>query len=260
MARFAPVAPIQILEEMGKNNVLDNYHLLLTHHVLEYPERFRNLFGSGKYQNTIIMDNSVVELGDAVSDDKVYEAAEIVRGLNGSSITNWVYPVLIDVMADGPATRQASAASWSWWRENHPDYSPMAVLQGNDWKSFTETADFFLLNPDFKGLENVGIPRILVDHLGTRQLAIQYVDAIKPDVNVHLLGFSNDVTDDVICCQHPSVAGIDSAVPVRYAYSVPGGRYTPSSAIPPRPDDWFERGEYDKTVADNVLAVRQWVA
>jgi hypothetical protein len=255
MARFAPVAPIQILEEMKLAGCLGNYHLLLTHHVLEYPDRFRELFKGGD-SHAIFMDNSIVELGDAVSDEKVKEACEVVV----DSGNNWVYPVLIDVMADGPATIEASTESYDWWIKNGEDYHPMVVLQGNSWETFTQTCDHFLLNPEFRKIAYVGIPRVLVDHIGTRQLAIQYVDAIRPDINVHLLGFSNDVTDDVICCNLAPVEGIDSAVPLRYSYSGGDGLYTPTSVIPPRPADWFEKGTYDRTIFENLEAMRRWVA
>lgn len=260
MAKFAPVAPIQILETMREKgmHLLGDYHLLLTHHVLEHPERFRALFDNTENeaipQCTIIMDNSVVELGDAVSDAKVLEACKVIPD------KHWVYPVCIDVMADGPATREASTESFHWWRENAPSYSPMIVLQGNSWEEFVKSADYFLLDLQFGALSNVGIPRILVDHLNTRWRAIKYVEALRPDINVHLLGFSNDVTDDVICANHPSVAGIDSAVPVRYPVHAPDALYTPGASIPKRPEDWFENGEYTDQVGKNVLAMRKWVA
>lgn len=257
MARFAPVAPIQILEGMKEAKCLGNYQLLLTHHVLEEPDRFRELF-NGDSTQTIFMDNSVVELGDAVSNEKVKEACDIIR--NDGNGPEWVYPVLMDVMADGPATIEASTESYEWWDKYGPDYHPMVVLQGNDWKTFTATCDYFLLNSGFSRITYVGIPRVLVDHLGTRQLAVQYVDALRPDINVHLLGFSNDVTDDIICCNLIAVEGIDSAVPVRYAYSGGDGLYTPTSSIPARPADWFEKGTYDRSIWDNVEAMRRWVA
>ena len=261
MTEFAPVAPIQILEGMKAAGVQGTYHLLLTHHVLEHPQRFHDLFADLPSQCTIIMDNSVVELGDAVSDEKVKQACDVIApARTNKGALHWIYPVLIDVMADGPKTRETSTESWNWWRAAGQEYSPMVVLQGNDWKSFTQTADYFLLNDQFGRIENVGIPRVLVEHLGTRQLAIQYVDAIRPDINVHLLGFSDDVTDDVICCNLPSVRGIDSAVPVRFSYSVPTGIYTPSADIPPRPADWFEKGKYDPTIAKNLSNIRQWVS
>lgn len=255
MAAFAPVAPIQILEAMKDKGCLWHYHLLLTHHVLEHPERFKALFRRSQLQHTIFMDNSIVELGDAVSDEKVFEACEVVKD------QNWVYPVLIDVMADGPATIEASTKSYEWWTKNGSDYPLMVVLQGNSWKTFTKTTDYFLADRDkFRQIEYVGIPRILVEHLGTRQLAIQYVQALAPQVNIHLLGFSNDVTDDIICSNMPGVEGIDSAVPIRYAYSGGKGLYTPTSVIPPRPEDWFEKGEYDDSIWTNVEAIRRWCA
>jgi hypothetical protein len=264
MAKFAPVAPIQILEGMKDAGCLGDYHLLLAHHVLEEPDRFIDLF-QDETMNTIFMDNSIVELGDAASDDKVLEACQIIaaarpKTFGGTQERHWIYPVLTDVMGDGPATIEASTASYAWWRENAPEFLPMVVLQGNDWETFTRTVDYFLSGPEFKDLAYVGIPRVLVEHLGTRQLAIQYVDAIAPDINVHLLGFSDDVVDDIICSNMAAVQGIDSAVPVRYSYSGGTGLYTPTSDIPARPADWFDKGEYTKDIWDNLAAIRRWVA
>jgi hypothetical protein len=69
------------------------------------------------------------------------------------------------------------------------------------------------------------------------------------------------VTDDVICAQHPSVEGIDSAVPIRFGYNLEGDKiYTPSKEIPARPKDWFEKGEYDDSVFTNLYNIRKWVA
>lgn len=263
MGQFAPVAPIQILEKMREEEVLGSYHLLLTHHILEYPARFTELFQDLPFTCTIFVDNSVVELGDAASDEKVLEACKIIdEARSHGGLKHWIYPVLTDVMADGPATRKASTESYSWWFKNDHDrrFPLMVVLQGDSWEEFTKTADYFLLQDQFERIEYVGIPRILVDHLDTRWNTIKYVEAIRPSINIHLLGFSNDVTDDVICCNHPGVEGIDSAVPIRYSFSVPGGLYTPTSTIPPRPKDWFEKGEWDKVSYTNLHHMKKWLA
>jgi len=267
MAQFAPVAPIQILEAMKKDSpqTLGTYHLLLAHHVLEYPDRFKALFAdlSGC---TIIMDNSIVELGDSQNEDKVLEACTHIDP-TGNSL-NWVIPVLTDVMGDGAATREAASKSYDFWKGK--GYPLMVVAQGGNgdktmnpkdvWTDFCQTVDHFLLSGNYPVIEYVGIPRKLVESLGTRQLAIQYVEAVRPDINIHLLGFSDDVTDDVISANHPGVEGIDSAVPLRYSYSVPDGLYTPTATIPARPKDWFENGEFDKVVAKNLYNMRRWVA
>jgi hypothetical protein len=263
MAQFAPVAPIQILERMREEKCLGTYHLLLAHHILEFPDRFRALFNGndrmrGDPQHTIIVDNSIVELGDSQNEDKVLEACKVLQ--SGPHEPNWVIPVLTDVMGDGEATRQKAAESHDWWREHAPGWPLMVVLQGKDWADYTQSVDFFMLDPHFTGIEYAGIPRVLTGFLGTRQLAIQYLEAVRPDINTHLLGFSDDVTDDVICCQHPGVEGIDSAVPIRYGYSGGEGLYMPTSEIPPRPKDWFEKGQYDESIWANLEAMRRWVA
>lgn len=263
MAQFAPVAPIQILEALQTQQVLGRYHLLLAHHVLEHPERFRALFQniSGA---TIIMDNSIVELGASQNEDKVLEACKAIQ--DQASFPNYIIPVLSDVMGDGAATRELAHASYEWWGNAmknlvSPLYSMMVVAQGDSWEDFTKTVDYFLLSDKFPSIGYVGVPRKLTEILGTRQLAIQYIDAVRPDIGVHLLGFSDDVTDDVICAQHPGVEGIDSAVPIRYSHSQTGATlYTPSSEIPPRPADWFELGKYDSAIYTNLQNMRKWVA
>lgn len=260
MASYAPVAPIQILEEMRKQNVLGTYHLLLAHHVLEYPERFAELFNNHK-QSTIIMDNSIVELGASENDSKVLEAVKAIQARAASP--HWIIPVLTDVMGDGAATRDAATTSYKWWKENAPEWPLMVVTQGSEWEDFTATVDYFLLSGKFPGIEYVGVPRVLVEAIGSRQLAVQYIEAVRPDIATHLLGFSNDVTDDVICANLPGVEGIDSAVPLRYTYQLPEGvskLYTPSIAIPARPKDWFENGTFTNDDYINLANARKWVA
>lgn len=258
MAQYAPVAPIQILEAMKEDKLLGTYHLLLTHHILEYPDRFRELFADQK-KCTIIVDNSVVELGDAASDEKVLEACNILKS---GTADNWIIPVLTDVMGDGAATREATTESYEWWEDHAPEYPLMAVCQGETWEEYVRTVDHFFLSELYPNIAYAGIPRILVKQLGTRQLALQYFDAVAPSTAVHLLGFSDDVTDDIICSNmRHIVEGIDSAVPLRYAHSFPDSPlYTPSCDIPPRPADWFEKGEFSQDDVKNLFNIRKWVA
>jgi hypothetical protein len=261
MAQFAAVCPIQMLEQLKERKILGTYHLLLAHHVLEYPDRFKEVFKHedlNTKQHTIIMDNSIVELGDAASDAKVLEAVKALQDKPGQR--NWIIPVLTDVMGDGKATRKAAHESYNWWKANAPEWPLMVVLQGNDWADFCRTADYFLAEGDFPQIEYVGIPRVLVKALGSRQTAIQYVDAIAPNISTHLLGFSDDVTDDIICANIPTVEGIDSAVPLRYDYSVEGDAYTPTADIPARPPEWFKDGQVTDATVKNLYNIRRWVA
>ncbi len=258
MAQFAPVAPIQMLEQLHQEYILGTYHLLLAHHVLEQPDRFQRLFDQHN-RSTIIMDNSIVELGDSASDTKVLEACKVLQELPGTK--HWIIPVLTDVMGSGEKTREAAATSYAWWRDNAPGWPLMVVAQGEDLADFMKTVDFFFADPQaFPGIEYVGIPRILTDLVGSRREAIAYVDAICPQTAVHLLGFSNNVPDDIMCANIASVEGIDSAVPLRYDYSIPDGLYTPTSSIPPRPRDWFENGRVKERTVENLYNIRKWVA
>ncbi|MEB3089950.1 hypothetical protein, partial [Parvimonas sp. M20] len=85
MASFAPVAPIQILESLYNYgyDAFGEYHLLLAHHIMEEPERFKALFerisGDMSVFPTVIIDNSLVELGEAVALDMVRDAAAIIK-------------------------------------------------------------------------------------------------------------------------------------------------------------------------------------
>lgn len=254
MAQFAPVAPIQILEGLQDAEALGGYHLLLTHHVLEAKERFIDLFKNTRY-TTVIMDNSLVELGDAENDSLVFEATQALR----ETSTCQVIPVIADVMGSGVETRRVATTSYQWWQTTAPEIDTMVVLQGSDWDDFCKSVDYFLASSEFS-FQYVGIPRILTDKIGSRQQAIKYVNAIAPHVNIHLLGFSNNVVDDIICSQSPDVMGIDTAVPLRYSFSVDGGKYTPTSEIPPRPANWFEAGQLDEATLINLANIRKWVA
>lgn len=267
MAKFAPVAPIQILEGLESAHVLGGYHLLLTHHILEYPQRHKDLFAfKPGIHETVIIDNSLVELGYSENDTKVFEAYDLLRG---PMHNDRFVPVLTDVMGDGAATREAIPKSYANWQQMCQDAeiempNLMAVLQGNDWFDFCVTTDAVLLNPAYRHITWVGIPRILADTIGSRLNAIRYVSALRPDINIHLLGFSNNVMNDIICAKqsafYQNVRGIDSAVPLRYDYSVPNGVYTPTAKIPPRPQDWFEEGVVMPKTLDNLANMRRWVA
>lgn len=254
---FAPVAPIQVLQALKEHGreFLGNYHLLLTHHILEHKEEFAALFSDGGY--TLIVDNSIVELGAAAIDAAVFEACETVVGTHSK---NWVVPVLADVMGNSPSTIQYASQSYTWWDERLKDntqkawnYPLMVVLQGNSWEAFCATADYFLATDMFPRIEWVGIPRILVQHLGTRTKAIEYVKALAPSVSIHLLGFSDDATDDAVCANIHGVMGIDSAVPLRT-----DGHFTPSAVIGPRPENWFDTAQLDNQMLKNLANARVW--
>ena len=252
MVKFAPVAPIQVLEGLwaAGAEIFGDYHLLLAHHTVEHAARFRDLFRrleDAKWSGTIIMDNSIVELGDAVSADMVAEAVDIVSEANGAAI----YPVLPDVMGDGEATCKAIAEGYATWDAAIPSASWMAVVQGKNFDDYLETLDFLIDKEAFPGIEMLGIPRVLVKTCGTRIQAMREASAYLNEYRIHMLGFSDDITDDVdSACIIPG-CGIDSAVPLR-AREV----FTEFLDAGKRPPAWFDYAQVDDRMISNLQAAR----
>lgn len=262
MAKFAPVAPIQVLEGLwaAGAETFGDYHLLLAHHTVEHAARFRDLFKrleDAGWTGTIIMDNSIVELGDAVSADMVAEAVHICDQGDGVAI----YPVLPDVMGDGEATRDLVAKEYDNWVETLDGYPWMVVLQGKDFDDYLASLAFFADRTDYAGfpehgtqfpdIEVLGIPRVLVEKCGTRVQAMRAVSVFKESFKIHMLGFSDNITDDVdSACIIPG-CGIDSAVPLRTREL-----FTEFLDAGKRPPKWFDEAQVDERMIDNLQAAR----
>lgn len=252
MAHFAPVAPIQVLEAMYSDSpdTFGRYHLLLAHHTVEYETRFRALFSRIASDDIIapyvIMDNSVVECGGSVDFGMMMRATAAI-----ADHCDAVFPVLPDVMGDGEATRAAVQECYSTWDKTMPGAGFMAVCQGKNWDDYEASLALFA-SPEFETIEILGIPRILVKTLKTRELAVYRATRSKrPQQYIHLLGYSDDMIDDVYCSKLEGVHGIDSAVPLRYeddfTFKVDPG---------PRPESWMETAEFTQLMHSNLNFAR----
>lgn len=263
--QFAPVAPLQVLEELAKRNLREgygHYHLMLAHHVAEKAKWF-NLMHAGAVAlqpyrySTIIMDNSIVELGTAVDDNMIREAVNAVKVPNTS-----VIPVLPDVMGDGEETRRQALDAYQRWSAQGtrmPGHGMMLVAQGKNWEDFTKTIDFFFLGKSYSLINWVGIPRWLENHGISRVRAIEYVLMVAPYINIHLFGFSDNIFADFQAARMDKkmIRGIDSAVPLRYTGML--SPMTTAEEIGKRDPDWFESGQLETAHLQNVLRVRSWL-
>jgi len=255
MAHFAPVAPIQVLEEMYAYSprVFGEYHLLLAHHTVAEAKRFNELFrkiaADGHIHPTIIMDNSVVECGGYVNFDMMQEATAIVQE-HGHD----VIPVLPDVMGDGKLTREATLEAYSKWEHGIPCAGFMAVCQGATWNDYLASVQLFSNRSRFRFMEILGVPRVLVKTLSSRNMAtrIALQSASDTDMKVHLLGYSDDTNDDLECSLLDGVHGNDSAVPLRVDRSFVFG-----GDDGPRPADWFETARLNSQMLENLHLVRK---
>lgn len=223
-AHFAPVAPIHMLRYFERNGYLGHYHLLLAHDVADpvNEHAFWQMFHSRHPDMFIILDNSLIELGYPVTLDVILKACQIVR-------PNIV--VLPDVLKGKDETIAMHRKAIEEWQKIGID-SFMAVIQGRTDEELYDFVQEFRNEPSIKMWS---VPRVVGQTMGTRRMATQMVHTLSPHKPIHLLGFSDNVNDDLICARMPGVAGIDSAVPIRAGLC---GRLAYFEDMPPRGDYW----------------------
>lgn len=243
MALFAPVAPGNIVIEMRSPG---NYHLLLAHDVVKYPDHYQWMANKAW---TKIMDNSVVETGGAVDFKMVAEAQRITRA-------NVV--VMPDVYVDGPATLAAVEEAYPEWdvyfRSN--DIELMVVPQGRNYGEWIQCAEA-LSHSKYSNIRWWGIPRNIIDKnlFPTRMQALHIAHMLSPRRKIHLLGFSDNILDDMLSARFKCVTGIDSTVPLRAAsLNIP---MSLKMKMPPR-GDWWETVTYLDQMDSNCELIRKW--
>lgn len=267
MSRFAPVCPPQMAGQLKQLGLLGDYHLLLAHDIAEQPEEYSKVF-KDLQGATLILDNSVIEIGYAAADEVVATAYAALQGGGSEIIT-----VLPDCLGDWRTTAELSAEAAVVWEEKGIKPPYMAVPQGNTRHEFQQCAHLLARLPN---VTYWGIPRYLTKVCETRQWAIDVCRSEKPGINIHLLGFSDDLLDDVACARRTEVTGIDSAVPLRMGMiSVQmslDNMY--NTVLPPRQPNWWQAAsvwelhdrnlasdeQVESTVVTNLKTVRQWIS
>ena len=211
MAKFAPVVGIKLAEQLHAHCLYGDYHLVLAHHVLEYPERYRALFATMRTQYErlkrpfhVMLDNSLIELEFALRAADLAKAAEVVQA---DEI------ILPDVPADLEETIRLSHIAFAELPES---VTKVGVIQGYDEQEIrlcvTAYADL--------GITVMALPRSLVTR-STLRSRVKVLDLLVDHFGyddmpaIHLLGFSREFADDVEAAQR--VRGIDSAIPIRLA-------------------------------------------
>lgn len=271
MTQFAPVGGIQIYEGMMQKNKLGNYHLLLAHDILARPERYAKVFGDYHYtrygrNRTVILDNSVAELGVAEADiEKIAFCANTTR----ASVI-----VLPDVYKKGPETIESCEKAYHEWLEYlsknliYTDWAFMMVPQGRTLEEFATCVEHFADTSDSRKWERIhwwGVPRNLVEVTGSREwhgsrrLGLKMCATMAPWRAIHMLGFSDSIIDDWDTVRHAGtfVRGIDSAVPLRAA-TVGREMSLNLSDLGPRPEGWLEDAPYTPEMQANI-DYAQWL-
>lgn len=127
-----------------------NMHMFLTHMVEKYPTYAKVAQDAPGYK---ILDNSLIELGGAVSVERVIDAATRIRA---DEI------ILPDVFQNGPETIKAVQDALNTLHEMFPKgdwpFKLMAVAQGADEKEWYDCYEYLL---DMREVDVIGIPKVL---------------------------------------------------------------------------------------------------
>lgn len=254
MSRFAPVVPLNIATWLKEHNRLGDYHLLLAHDVLAEPDEYQHVYGDLGQGKVIILDNSIIELGAPLGIEDLARASEIIEP---------DYLVIPDVMGDMQGTIDlAEGFTQEYFRMNGKHDGPhlLAVVHGETILEYRECAQELCKMHRVMALS---APRIATEILGSRMGVVMDLVRWHPHKHLHLLGFSDNILDDVSCARVPGVEGIDSAVPIRAG--VKGIELTLDFQIDcgPRGDFWNTTMHpvyaYERTIKDNIDDFREWI-
>jgi hypothetical protein len=212
MAKFAPVAPLALLNVLTRRQLIGDYHLLLAHEILADPDGWKTWAGNLRevlwpMKPTLIMDSSVIELGHPLPTDDIIKAARIIEA---------TVIVLPDIIGDSLATIKyiSELETSNAFRQNTYGFEFMFVPQGRSLREYIASIEF-ISRRDW--VTWIGLPRdaLKFDGINSREQLIFPCKVMCPSKKIHLLGFSDDVMDDFMCCAHAQVFGMDSAVPIR---------------------------------------------
>jgi hypothetical protein len=180
-----------------------DYHMALTHLVLKYPDYatyYKELAEEGDF---VILDNSLIELGEAATLEKVLYAAKII---NPSEI------VLPDVFMEGSNTLSEVEKALQQLESIEYDYQLQAVCHGeteNKWKTTWECLQ------NLPALDTIAIPKVTEKQFGSRTPFVKW--ALENNHNnkqIHLLGCWSDMeefkeyTDEM----KSKIRGVDTSI------------------------------------------------
>lgn len=246
MTKFCIVAPPQILNSLYAHGFLGHYHLLLAHDVVAQEKEYEGLFryrSWPKDDELVILDNSVIETGNAVDLEMMAEAIDICKP---------TVVVLPDILLDGEATAISCANALDKWPRVLPSTTEYCYIpQG---KSITE---FIASARALEAAANItfwGCARNLVDAVGSRAGPLKILKQTNAFRRIHMMGFSDRMSDDVDCAQIFEPYSIDSAVPLRINHpllidSKPKARGT-----------WWKDGKLTQFTVQNLAVAQKWFA
>lgn len=231
--KLASIVPMKNVERTFDGN----YAMLLAHLSNYYPYPHVTE-GPGRY---IIMDNSLIELGGAVSIETVLEAADTCKP--------WIDEIILpDVFQNGVATYESAQKSIDYLYENNRigDYNLMAVCHGKSLLEFQACFGALCAIPE---INCIGIPKITTKDFGSRHLLepIWLKDNRK---SIHLLGVFDELHELRMYTNPERIRSVDTCIPALFACR---GPYTSVWGKRPQPTIDLQKEEIVERTYDEVL-------
>lgn len=139
----------------------------------------------------------------------------------------------------------------------------MAIPQGRTVQEFRNAIQELV---QIEQLAILGIPKIAQRWIGSRLPILHLIrNEGWRSFPIHLLGFSDDLTDDLSCANYPglNIRGIDSAVPLRYGFQGKELQFD-TDITEPRGNFWeiasqASADELAPEIFQNVRNIRSWL-
>lgn len=259
MPQFAPVVSLKIARLLEEQGLYGDYHLLLAHQILDDPQGWSDLFEGIRDRNhdrketKVIVDNSIIELGEPLSDTELIAAATAVKA------DYLILPDCIDSLIETIVRTTGAHARLVVSGRLPIGCRPLGVIQGATYRECLTCAEMFRS----LRLGAVAVPRGLPKLFRSRYELTKEVYRILK-LPIHILGFSGYLEDDLATAhlERYGVMGIDSAVPIREG--MVGRQYdyaTNRIGLTRRPKTWLDQApdELNAIVGVNLAWVRSQI-
>ncbi len=244
----ALIAPTKFLDQLCDARPVQ---MALAHMILE-DVQYRRFYTDRS--DLVIMDNSLIELGDAVDFELL---------VNAASLINPKEVILPDAFRDGQKTisRFLDVITYSdqfTWATN------FVVAHGRHNAEWVECFDFFNQHPH---AHTIGIPKVLDEiwEPGGRIGACAFLESsgrIREDKNYHLLGVWTDPIEILCLSKFEWIRSVDTALPIHAGMS--GCHFGPTGLNgvdkPRRPHRYFPIKDlfYPDIVQHNIEILDGW--
>lgn len=169
--KFCSILPIKNMDLMFEQ---PDMVMLLAHLSAKYPEYAKK---AKEYKGYKILDNSIIELGEAFTMESLMAEAERV---GADEI------ILPDVFRDGEATVKKAEGAIQWLKDHDliGKYKIMAVAHGKNASDFDKAIEAF---KNMREIDVIGIPKVLTAS-GVDRVDLAGYARNKTGKEVHLLG------------------------------------------------------------------------